>query len=99
MNDYSNVTLIICAAVKVKGSLKVWRGHRHNHALKAMNDELSYELCRKEIDKLEVEQGFITSTNHFVDRKEALALAVSAGQVNIEACIMPHIGLDSSDLY
>jgi len=44
-------------------------------------------------------QGFLTSKGRFVDRKEALQIALDAGQVRIEDTHMPHVGLDSSDLY
>ena len=70
---------IICSAVKVGD--KIWRGHRHCHAIEAMNDELSYELNRKELCKINEEQGFMTSENRFVGREEGIKIAIEAKQI------------------
>ncbi len=73
--------LVICAAVKYKK--KVWRGNRHADAIRAMNDELSYTMTRKEMSEkcVSLDQGFITSENKYVDRDEAYKIALNAGQV------------------
>ena len=88
---------IICAAVRFNG--KVWRGHRHPHALAAMHDELSYTMTRKQMHeaKTDTDQGFITSRNRFVDRKEGLAIQIAAGI----PCFRGEYGneLYSEDLY
>ena len=44
-------------------------------------------------------QGFLTSGNRFVDRKEALSIAISARQVKKKELHNPLIGLFSEDLY
>ena len=61
---------IICAAILYKG--KMYYGHRHPSALQVLNDELSWEMARKEIHKerAEMTQGFVTTLGRFVDRKE-----------------------------
>ena len=44
-------------------------------------------------------QGFLTSKDRFVNRKEALEIAIAAGQVNENELGNPLIGLFSEDLY
>ena len=66
--------VVICSAIRWRG--KVWRGHRHGDAMEVQHSELSYTMTRKEMMKERVnkEQGFITSRNRFVDREEAFTL-------------------------
>lgn len=68
---------VICAAVK-RGH-KVWYGHRHNHALAAMNDSLSWTMSRKKITEIKPIQGFVTTTGRFVDRFEGRKIQELAG--------------------
>ncbi|MFA5174762.1 MAG: hypothetical protein WC438_06290 [Candidatus Pacearchaeota archaeon] len=70
---------IICAAVLYKR--KIYRGHRHCHAIQAMNDELSWKMSREKLCKINYEQGFITTENRFVLRKEAADIAFKTGQI------------------
>lgn len=44
-------------------------------------------------------QGFLTSKNRFVDRKEALEIALKTGQVDPKNLGNPRIGLFSEDIY
>lgn len=53
---------------------------------------------RQELGIYEKEQGFITSHNRFVDRKEALIIAQAYNQL-ISAPHNPNIGLFSEDIY
>lgn len=93
--------IVICAAVRFAG--KVWRGHRHPHAMQAMRAELSYTMTRKQMDEAQVnkDQGFITSRNRFVGRKEALAIQRAAGIKSVERGehYHPSDQLFSEDLY
>lgn len=59
----------ICAAVKM-GDLII-RGHRHDDCIR--------NLVNRGLDPRPIEQGFITSRNRFVDRKEAMKLQLAAG--------------------
>ena len=68
---------VICAAIKI--GRQVFYGHRHNHAIRAMNDKLSYTLNRQQIDKLKKIQGFVTTEGRFVDRKEGMKIQIAAG--------------------
>jgi len=90
--------IIICAAVRFNG--KVWRGHRHADAMSVMHDELSYTMTRKQMIKKEVnkDQGFITSNNRYVDRREAFRIACKAGQVEKRKDVLVQF-LTSEDLY
>ena len=72
---------IICAAILLPETGKIYYGHRHNHCIDAMNGELSWTMNRQEISKVKKEQGFITNTNRFVDRKEGLQIALANNQV------------------
>lgn len=71
--------ICICSAIEYSG--KVWRGHRHAHCIAAQNDELSYTMTRKEMyeEGVTKNQGFMTSKNRFVDRKEGYKLQIEAG--------------------
>jgi len=72
---------IICAAIRLDDTNKIYYGHRHNHCIEALNGELSWTLNRQEIGKIKKTQGFITSKNRFVDRKEGLTIALENDQV------------------
>jgi hypothetical protein len=57
---------VICAAVRASNG-KVVRGHRHNDAIRALQAMQGYENEQPNGDN----QGFVTSTNRFVNRREA----------------------------
>lgn len=65
-----------------------------------MQDELSYTMNRREMHEQQTnrDQGFVTSQNRFVDRKEAYEIALAADQL-----IGPPLGeqgfLYSEDIY
>jgi len=90
----------ICAAVKYNN--KIWFGHRHRNALDAMNDELSYSMNREQLSHIykDVIQGFITTNNRFVDRKQGYDLQNNAGIKSV-AKKLPYLHgeLYSEDLY
>jgi len=60
---------IICAAVRASNG-KVIRGHRHIDAIRALQEMDGYEDEQPQGD----DQGFVTSTNRFVNRREAYRL-------------------------
>ena len=70
---------IICSAIKLVESGKVYYGHRHNHCLEAMNGELSWTMNRQEISKVEKIQGFVTTEGRFVDREEGAKIHIANG--------------------
>ena len=72
---------IICAAIRLDDTGKIFYGHRHNHCFSAIYDELSYEMNRREINLLKKTQGFVTNLNRFVNREEALLIALENNQV------------------
>lgn len=61
--------LVICAAVRASDG-KVITGHRHNDAIRALQAMDGYE----NEEPLGEDQGFVTSTNRFVNRREAYRL-------------------------
>lgn len=71
--------VVICAAVRFKD--KVWRGNRHDHALEAMHNELSWSLSRRQMNALKTDrdQGFVTSKNRYVGREEAYQMHTKLG--------------------
>jgi hypothetical protein len=85
--------ICICAAVIANGGTII-RGHRHVDCL--------YTIKRMKLKPTEknVDQGFITSRNRYVDRKEGYKLQIAAGIKSIDS-IMPYMGeeLFSEDLY
>jgi len=95
--------IIICSAIKA--GKRIWRGHRHEHALQAMRDKLSgggmteKELRSFYIGDGKMEQGFITSENRFVSREEALKLQKAAGIKSVDKDGYRGDILFSEDLY
>lgn len=72
---------IICSAILMPDGYII-RGHRHHNCIKTAQDIPRYKIFpdRNE-DKGRCIQGFITSENRFVDRKEAKKIATNAGQL------------------
>lgn len=74
--------MIVCAAVKLHidktGEEVILCGVRHGHCFQQL-PVLGFEP-RKGYE--EIEQGFVTHDNRFLNRKEALAHAVVCGQVS-----------------
>lgn len=62
---------IIAAGIKSEGG-RVFQGRRHCIILRSANPRGSLKGG---------EQGFVTSTGRFVDRKEAAKIALAAGQI------------------
>lgn len=61
-----------------------------------LNSELEWN---KNLEKHEVIQGFITSYGRFVDRKEAMRIALACGQVQEKDLGNKLIGLFSEDIF
>ena len=89
---------IICAAIKLVETGKVFYGHRHDQCLNSLNGELSWTMNRQEISKVEKVQGFVTTKGRFVDRKEGLKIAIENDQV-IDKTQIRGDNLYSEDLY
>ncbi|SDK42703.1 hypothetical protein SAMN05444163_8084 [Bradyrhizobium ottawaense] len=67
--DESTPEIIICAAVRASNG-KVIRGHRHSDAIRALQAMEGYQGEQPYGD----DHGFVTSTNRFVNRREAYRL-------------------------
>jgi hypothetical protein len=65
-SDGSTPETIICAAVRASNG-KIIRGHRHNDAIRALQATDGYHGEQPQDE----DQGFVTSTNRFVNRREA----------------------------
>jgi hypothetical protein len=73
--------MIICAAIKitmnnVAGTSRVICGHRHGDCFQTitmLND--NWRFCKRE-------EGFITNTGDFLNRKDALKHATNCGQLS-----------------
>lgn len=61
--------VIVCAAVRASNG-KIVSGHRHNDAIRALQAMDGYE-CEQPHGE---DQGFVTSNNRFVNRREAYRL-------------------------
>ena len=74
---------IICAAIKLVDTGRIYYGHRHNHCRDAANGELSWTMNRQEILKLEQIQGFVTNKGRFVDRTEGANIWLAENPSNV----------------
>lgn len=95
---------ILCAALHYDNGIEyvhqpkniksgmVFCGRRHHNCF------IPLETAFPERKKTDVKQGFITSLDRYVDRKEAMEIAIAAGQVDNDET---NIGMDliSEDLY
>ena len=68
---FRNNEFVICAAIKDDYN-RIIRGHRHHDCIRTLRD-MPNGLERT------FNQGFITSTNRFVERKEAMQIQIKAG--------------------
>lgn len=75
-------------------------GHRHHNCIGTFSQMFGfpYDENANKLRTTEI-QGFLTNHNRFVDRKEALEIAINAEQVLRIDVINPNIGLFSEDLY
>lgn len=92
-----NKEIVICAAVRMPDGYIV-RGHRHHNAIRTASEIPKY----KGIKTWDENQGFVTSLNRYVTRKEGYEIQIAAG---IESVLPPDKGpylggeLYSEDLY
>lgn len=84
--------ICICAAVIAENGMII-RGHRHGDCIKAL---IERDLGRK---KTFDGQGFITSNNRFVNRKEGLLLQKEAEIESVAEGGYRGTNLYSEDLY
>lgn len=87
----TNIEYILCATIKVEfeGKSTLILGYRHNNCFELGKlTEIPREVISNSI------QGFLTSKNKFVTRKEASLIAFEAGQITEKIEI-----LTSEDLY
>ena len=74
-------------------------GHRHHNCISMFALIVGFPYNENAIKLLRTEvQGFLTNTNKFVNRKEALDIAIKANQV-LDINEVRSIGLHSEDLY
>lgn len=75
-------------------------GHRHHNCIESFAERVGFPYSKEaqELHNTE-EQGFLTNLNRFVDRKEAMKIAIEAEQVEEDKLHNPRIGLFSEDLY
>lgn len=90
----SNKEICICAAVKDQFG-NIYRGHRHGDCMMAIRQR------GKEMERKEDSQGFITSKNRFVNRREGLILQKEAGIKSADEKYEGGYGVElfSEDLY
>ena len=87
--------ICICAAIKLNDGTII-RGHRHGNAIETalkMNVDIVQEFSKGH------EQGFVTSFNRYVSRKEGYALQVMAGIESVAEGGYRGDNLFSEDLY
>lgn len=91
----SQKEIVICAAVRATDG-KIVRGHRHNDAMRTLQGMPAYKDERPHGD----DQGFVTSLNRYVTRKEGCEIQIAAGIESFDTK-KPYCGeeLYSEDLY
>jgi len=72
---------IICAAIQIADTGKVYYGHRHDQCINSLNAELSWTMNRQQIAQVKKTQGFVTTFGRFVNRSDALVIALENNQV------------------
>ena len=107
IND-NNIEKILCAAIHFDDGKKyqfqpiniesgvVFCGYRHSCMFQQIGGTVPE---RHNFGIYEKAQGFLTNKNRFVERKEALEIAIKANQVDENNLGNPLIGLFSEDLY
>ena len=70
----------ICAAIRLPDG-RVIRGHRHHNCFAAIAELATVDatIPSKPTETSRFAQGFVTSRNRFVNRKEGVALQIAAG--------------------
>ena len=75
-------------------------GHRHHNCIDTVKNLSGLRTVKLSPDGVgDTIQGFLTNKNNFVDRKEAMEIALSANQVEEEKLYNQKIGLFSEDLW
>ena len=69
----SQPEICICAAIQLTDG-RIFRGHRHDDCI-----QVAVKNRVERPDFVTAEQGFVTSQNRFVGRKEAMQLQIAAG--------------------
>jgi len=85
--------LIKEAAIQRKSDSKVWTGRRHGDVIRKINAEGDM------VTHARFTQGFITDDGQFVDRYEALKIAISCNQLLNPKNLWAPPTLMSEDLY
>jgi hypothetical protein len=94
----SDPEICICSAVRLDDG-RIIRGHRHNHCIKVA---MEWANAGQEVGRLTQEQqGFVTSRNRYVTRKEGARLMAEIGWVSRADGRLIRVGDDlySEDLY
>lgn len=97
-----NKEYILCSAIK-RVTTKDCTKHYYNNDI--YDIEIGYRHCdifgrfQTEVSRKPQDQGFYTSKGRFVNRKEAMDIAINSGQVIETQLHNPSIGLFSEDLY
>lgn len=91
MKRLKDPEICICAAIQLEGGGCILRGQRHCDCIAGLAPRGWYH-CR-------FAQGFVTSRNRFVDRKEGMRLQLAAGVTSIALGGYRGSSLFSEDLY
>ena len=75
-------------------------GHRHGDCISIIVATMKLRTVTYADDGVgQHKQGFLTNMNRFVDRKEAMKIALDNGQTKEENLNNPRVGLFSEDIY
>lgn len=87
----------ICAAIKLDDG-RVLRGHRHHDCFRTLSGLRQVDAAIPS-GLIGIEQGFVTSRNRFVDRREGFRLQLAAGIESVSRDGYRGGQLFSEDLY
>lgn len=78
----------------------VFCGHRHHNIFALLGPMYGKLVAERRARGVAEVQGFLTSTGRFLNRKDAMQVALKAGQVQEGVrTLLPGGALDSGDLY
>ncbi len=92
--------IVICSAIRLRDG-RIFRGHRHHDCMRTAEALVEHQEPGSWMAKhgLDLEQGFITSRNRYVDREEGLRLQKAAGIESACKSGYRNRSLFSEDLY
>jgi len=84
------------ASIRVKATGRIYIGMRHYIIMQSVDEDCNRLIADCHTDA--IDQGFITDAGDYIDREEALKIAVACGQVKMENKVGNKYMLFSEDI-